>query len=280
MDMTLVTGGTGVLGAQVVRRLLNEGRSVRVLSRRPAPASKEMPWGRAREGQLEWAVGDLSAGTGLRAALDGVDTVLHCASEPNTAKNDPIAMRHLIDAARAAGSPHLVYVSIVGIDRVPYAYYRAKLEVEQLLEASDLPWTILRATQFHDLMLNFVQKICRLPVALVPTGLRIQPMDTGEAADRLVDLAAGRPSGRVSDIGGPRVWTLADMVRAVIEAGGRRRPVLQLPVPGKLVTSLRNGGLTAPDNAVGRITFEEFLATAPLDDPTYGAAQRVMQQVG
>ncbi len=268
MDTILVTGGTGLLGAKVVARLLGDGRPVRVLSRRPQPPATFPE-------KAQWAVGDLTAGTGLEAALDGVGTVVHCASDTRHWKNDPVAVRHLIGAARAsAGPPHVVYVSIVGIDRVPFGYYRAKLEVERLIEESGLPWTVLRATQFHDLLLSVAQQMCRLPVVPVPSDVVFQPVDVGEVADRLAGLAEGQPAGRVPDMGGPAPWEFADVVRAVLRTSGRRRPVVQVPFPGKAVGALRQGGLLAPEGAVGRRGFDAFLATAPARDRTYGAAQR------
>lgn len=269
MDTIVVTGGTGVLGARVVRRLLDDGRPVRVLSRKPRPAGFPE--------KAQWAVADLVTGDGLAAALTDAGTVVHCASDSRHWKNDIVSARRLIDAARtpnAAAAPHLVYVSIVGIDRVPFGYYQAKLEVERLLRESGLPLTVLRATQFHDLLLVIAQQLCRLPVVVVPSGVASQPVDVGEVADRLAELAQGQPAGRVPDMGGPKAWVAADLVRAVLRASGRRRPVLSVPLPGRMIAALRHGGLLAPDHAVGRRGFEDFLATAPLGDRSYGAAQR------
>jgi uncharacterized protein YbjT (DUF2867 family) len=266
----LVTGGSGVLGALVVRRLLDAGVPVRVLSRQAArPGSVPE--------KAEWAVGDLAAGVGLRAALEGVGTVVHCASDSRKWRNDPLAARHLIDAARATGlSPHIVYISIVGIDRVPLGYYGAKLAVEEALAESGLPFTILRATQFHDLVLAAAQQLARLPVVPVPAGALSQPVETAEVAERLAELALGGPAGRVPDLGGPRVWAAADAARAVLRASGRRRPVLSLPLPGRAMRAVRAGGLLPPVDAErGRRGFEDFLADAPLKDRRYGAASRL-----
>jgi uncharacterized protein YbjT (DUF2867 family) len=267
MDTILVTGGTGVLGARLVQRLLADGQPVRVLSRRPDRPDTVSD-------KAQWAVADLTTGSGLAAAMDGVGTIVHCASDARHWNNDVTAARHLIDAARAAASPHIVYVSIVGIDRVPYGYYQAKLQVEQLLEASGLPWTVLRATQFHDLLLAMAQQLIRLPVVLLPAGVRSQPVDVGEVADRLAEIAVGKPLGQAPEMGGPKACTVADVVRAVLKVSGRKRPVIEVPLPGKLIATLRDGGLLTPERAVGRRGFEDFLATAPIADRSYGAAQR------
>ncbi|SFO50446.1 NAD(P)H-binding [Saccharopolyspora antimicrobica] len=128
----LVTGGTGTLGSVVVQRLLDTGQDVRVLSRRPGST------GTARE----WATGDLRTGAGIDAATSGVDVIVHCAT--TLSSKDVAATERLIGAARRNGEPHLVYISIVGVDRVPLFYYRAKLEAEERVRNSGLPWTILR----------------------------------------------------------------------------------------------------------------------------------------
>lgn len=249
--MILVTGGTGVLGRELVPRLLAGGSQVRVLSRRPR-----------RDGDAPgagWVVGDLSTGAGLAAALRGVDVVVHCASNPRRPRGDLAAARHLIDAARAAGSPHLVYASIVGVDRVPLGYYRVKLAVERLAEDSGLPWTVLRATQFHDLIGYLLQSLARLPVLPVPAGVSFQPVDAGEVAARLAALAVGPPAGRAADFGGPLVQPAADLGRAWLRAAGQRRRLLPVRLPGRVFRGYAEGGHLAPSHAEGRIRFEDFL---------------------
>ncbi|MGP3953763.1 SDR family oxidoreductase [Streptomyces sp. 7N604] len=254
----LVTGGTGTLGKAVVRRLLDDGRDVRVLSRRPRPADDRSPY--------EWATGDMKTGAGLDAAVAGARVVIHCATTGG--KGDVEATRRLIEVARRQSAPpHLLYISIVGIDRIPFFYYRAKLESERLIEQSGLPWTVLRTTQFHDLIAMITEAQRRLPVTLTISGARFQPVEVREVADQLVELATGEPAGRVPDMGGPEIRTHTDLARAYLESVGRRRRVVPLWLPGGMFTALRKGGNLAPDQAVGRGTFEEFLrerATKPV----------------
>ncbi len=247
-EPVLVTGGTGTLGRLVVQRLRAAGRDVRVLSRRPAPAG----------GAPGWHVGDLGTGAGLGAALDGVGAVVHCATRPR-GDADVVAAGHLLDAALAAGRPHLVVVSIVGADRVPYSYYRAKHRVEQLLPPSGLPWTLLRATQFHELVDRACTALTRLPVVPVPAGTSFQPVAAAEVADRLVELVGGPAAGRVPDLGGPEVLGARDLVRTHLRASGSRRAVLPVHLPGAVFAGYRAGGHLAPDRAVGRTTFAQHL---------------------
>ncbi|MEV6397385.1 NAD(P)H-binding protein [Streptomyces sp. NPDC051907] len=242
MTTILVTGGTGTLGRLVTERLREGGHEVRVLSRHSEP----------------YAVDLVKGGAGLDAAVEGVEVIVHCASSPRG--GDERAAGHLIAAARRAGVRHLVYISIVGVDRVPLGYYRTKLAVERLIEDSGLGWTVLRTTQFHDLVLQILQGLAKLPVLLLPAGLRDQPIEVSEVADRLAELALGGPAGRVADMGGPQVRTFPDLARAYLRASGRRRRLLNVRLPGKAFRAARDGGHLTPQRAVGKGTFEEFLA--------------------
>ncbi|WP_411092986.1 SDR family oxidoreductase [Streptomyces sp. 049-1] len=242
MTDILVTGGTGTLGRLVTERLRTDGHEVRVLSRHSPPHAVDL-----RE-----------SGGGLDAALGGVETVVHCATSPRG--GDERAASNLLAAARRAGVAHLVYISIVGVDRVPYGYYRSKLAVERMVEESGLGWTVLRATQFHDLVVQVLQALAKAPVLPLPAGIRDQPVEVAEVADRLAALAAGAPAGRVADMGGPEVRTFESLARAYLRATGRRRAVVKVPLAGKTYRAFRAGGHLAPGRAVGTGTFEEYLA--------------------
>lgn len=244
----LVTGGTGQLGRQVVSRLLARGADPRVLSRRAHPTTDH-----------EWATADLRTGDGVDDAVADVDVIMHCATVLSRAGEIRLA-ENLVRAADKAGRrPHLVYISIVGVDRIRLGYYQGKLETERLFANSGLPHTILRATQFHTLLDAVFSAAARLPVLPIP-DLRFQPIDAGEVADRLVELAVGDPLGRVDDLGGPQIRTARDLVDAYLHAARRRRPVLPIRLPGRTFGAFRAGGNLAPDHAIGTVTFEQYLA--------------------
>jgi uncharacterized protein YbjT (DUF2867 family) len=245
MQPILVTGGTGNLGRSVVRELRDAGREARVLSRRPGP---------------DHVVGDLTTGAGIDDAVRGAGAIVHCATDTRSPRNDVTAARTLIEAAHRHGAPHLVFISIVGVDRVPLGYYRAKREAEQLVTESGLPWTILRATQFHDLALTLTRLLARMPVLVVPAGTSMQPVDAGEVAARLVRLALDAPVGWAPELGGPEVVPFADLARTYLRVTGRRRPVLPVRLPGAVARGYRDGGHLTPAHADGRRTFEDFLA--------------------
>ena len=263
----LVTGGTGTLGRQVVPRLRDAGHEVRVLSR-----------GNRQDGTdgIELVAGDLASGDGVEAAVDGTEVILHLAG---TTKGDEVKAANLVRAASRAGARHLVFISVVGADRIPvvsavdramFGYFAAKRAAEQVIADSGLGWTTLRATQFHDLTLLTVRQLARLPVVPVPAGWRVQPVDTGEVADRLVELALGAPAGLVPDLGGPRIYELAELVRGYLRATHRHRPILPVWTPGRAARAFRAGANLAPDRAVGRRTWEVFLAERE-GSPTHSA---------
>jgi uncharacterized protein YbjT (DUF2867 family) len=210
MNEILVTGGTGVLGRRAVDRLRAAGHESRVLSRSGRPGTIQ---------------GDLLTGAGLDGAVDGVETIVHCASNPyrKTRRTDVGGTELLLQAAARAGVSHVVFISIVGVDRNPYyPYFRVKLDAESVVERSPVPWTILRATQFHDLVLKALRLLDRLPAVMpIPGGVLFQPIDVGEVADRLVELALSPPAGRVPDVGGPEVLTFAELAR--LPQGDRAR---------------------------------------------------------
>lgn len=183
---------------------------------------------------------------------------MHCAT--TNGGKDVTATRNLIEHARRAGEPHLIYISIVGIDQVPLFYYRAKLEAERLVAESGLPWSILRTTQFHDLIAKISSLQRRSPVVAALSDVRFQPIAVREVAERLAGLAAHAPAGRVPDMGGPQMRSHEDLTRAYFEANGMLRRVVRLRPPGAVFRSLRSGANLAPDRAVGRGTFEEFLS--------------------
>lgn len=244
----LITGGTGNLGSHVVPRLLAAGADLRVLTR----TSREPEEG------VEYVAGDLAAGSGVEAALSGVRTVVHLAGGP---KGDEVLARNLTEAAAPAGVEHIVFISVTAADRIPLTYLRAKHASEQVLAESGIPHTVLRAAQFHDLMLKTVRGMTKLPVVPKPSGLRMQPVDTDEVAARLVELTLARPAGRVADLVGPEVHPMGDLIRSYLRAAGKHRPLLPMRIPGKVGRAYRAGDNLVLDGAVvGKRTWAEFLA--------------------
>jgi uncharacterized protein YbjT (DUF2867 family) len=243
----LVTGATGTLGVPTVARLRTAGYDVRALSRRGGPGR---------------VVGDLLTGEGLDAALAGASVVVHLATANRT--KDAAMARTLLDAARKAAVEHLVLISIVGIEQIPLGYYRDKVQVERLVVESGVPHTILRATQFHDLVEKLFGVQRRLPVVLAP-AFDVQPIAVEDVADRLVELAGSAPAGRVPDIGGPAVRSFPELARVWTAFRGSSRRIVPVRVPGKVFAGYSAGHNLVPGPPYGRITFEEYLAARSSD---------------
>lgn len=245
-----VAGGTGTVGAHVVDVLRERGHDPVVLARSTGV--------------------DVVTGVGLADAMVGVDTVIDVLSFM-TQKAEPAidffgtTSRNLLDAEKTAGVKHHVLLGIVGSQKSQYGYYLGKMAQERLVHAGEVPWTEMRATQFHE----FAQQIYGVarigPIVLAPNG-RVQPIAAREVAERLVELALGAPSGLVAELAGPREESLSHMVRAAARATGKRGPILGVPAPGPGGTAMRDGTLLPdptlqPPAQLGTQTFDQWLAT-------------------
>lgn len=248
-----VIGGTGSLGTLVMRELVARGDEVRVVSRRPPAAS--LPDGATH------ARADLASGEGLREAVDGAEAVVDAVNEVRRARAvlaDGTA--RLLAAEAEAGVGHHVAISIVGCDRVSWSYYDAKVAQEDVVATGGVPWSVLRATQFHTFVAMAFAAAARLRV--LPTGdVRVQPIDAPLVARRLADAVHDGPGGRLPDLAGPRVETVSDLAQAWRAHAGRRRLVpLPLPFAGRRGRALRDGAITDPGAAAGGPAFAEWLA--------------------
>lgn len=244
MDV-LVTGGTGRLGQRLIGPLQEAGHAVRQMSRRGTG-----PGG---------VRGDLATGRDLDLAVAGAELVVHAASDPrgNPWQVDVAGTRRLVQALHRDRLRHLVYVSIVGVDRIPYGYYRAKFAAEQVLLASGLPVTLLRVTQFHDFVDELLDTARRGPVLPVPMGWRVQPVDVGEVAQHIVDVVGRPPAGDVVEYGGPEEVSAADLARAWAAARAPGAHVVATPVPGKLGAAFRDGAAVPTSGERGRRTYAQ-----------------------
>lgn len=253
MIQTLVTGATGTLGTALRPRLATAGHAVRAASRSPPDPS---------EHTINWVELDLLDDTGLTAALEDIDVVVHTATAPrgDTAAVDVQGTRQLLKTAEAAGVEHFLYPSIVGIDDIPFSYYEHKVAAETAVEDSNIPTTIVRATQFYSFVRELLDDVAKLPVWPLPTEMQIQPIHVGDVADVIVNHATLTASGRIDPIGGPEVHSVGELARAYRAARGLRRLIVRFPIPGDTVAAFRTGHATCPDHRVGTVTWEEWLS--------------------
>ena len=244
MATVLVTGGTGTLGVHLVPLLEANDHQVHLLSRRA---------GQGRH------VGDLVTGEGVRDATRDAEVVIHAASDPPRGKTDLTQTLNLL--AHARNAKHLIYISIVGADRIPNPYYKEKLVCERAIAEAGIPHTIARATQFHELVAFGLSKAMRFPVAMLPLGWKLQTVAAGDVAVHLASLADAEPAGRADDFGGPEVLTLKEMAKDFLELRDRPRRLVNLPIPGKISSGYSEGLATCPEHADGKLTWREFLET-------------------
>uniref|UniRef100_UPI00160185B3 SDR family oxidoreductase n=1 Tax=Nocardioides stalactiti TaxID=2755356 RepID=UPI00160185B3 len=226
MTTIAVAGGTGVLGSQVVEAVRRRGLVPRVVARSAGV--------------------DLVAGTGLDAALDGVDAVIDASNVVALRAKPSIAFfeaatGHLLAAGVRAGVRHHVAISIVGCDRVDLPYYLGKRRQEELVRTGPVPWSIVRATQFHDFAGQLLDRT-RGPVAMVPRMLS-QPVATHLLADLVVEVATGEHQGLAPDVAGPEQHDVADLARRLVAHRGQGPKVLAVPLPGKAGRQVAAGGL-------------------------------------
>lgn len=244
-----VAGGTGTIGRCIATALSRDGHEVRALSRSAA----------------QYPV-DLTTGAGLEAALVGCDVVIDASNGPPSRKAGAVLVdgsRRLLEVEARAGVGHHVCVSIVGIEDVPMGYYRVKLEQERVVESASLPWTIVRSTQFHDLLGSLLSAAGRRHV-LPSARARLQPVDVEEAANAVAAAATGAPRLTRATVAGPEVHDLRSLSRMWREATGRKAIEIPIPLPGKLGRALREGRLTCANPDVrGTRTFAAWLLTNP-----------------
>jgi uncharacterized protein YbjT (DUF2867 family) len=240
-----IVGGTGTLGRKVAAELAERGHEVRVLSRGG-----------------EYRV-DLATGDGLPAALQGCAAVVDASNATSAKRARQVLVggtQRLLGAELEAAVSHHVCVSIVGCDRVPMGYYKVKVDQEHLVEGGQVPWTIVQATQFHELAASALAAAGKFRVLPVP-AITLQTIAAAQVAHAVADVAEGSPLGHRISVAGPEENTAKDLALTWRRASGRRAVLVPLPIPGKLGRTLRDGGLTASEPDVrGTVTFAEWLA--------------------
>jgi uncharacterized protein YbjT (DUF2867 family) len=239
-----VVGGTGTLGRLVTGELRRRGHQVRVLSR----SSPDFPV-------------DLASGQGFASALAGCGAVIDASNNQRQARQIMVeGSARLLAAEQQAGVGHHVCISIVGCDRVSMGYYRVKVDQERVVAQGPVPWTIVRATQFHELVAGLFTAAARYRVLPAP-AIPMQPVAAADVARVLADAAESDPSGGRISVAGPQVASVRELARAWLSATGRSAALLPVPLAGSLGRALRTGALTDPNaDVTGVITFADWLA--------------------
>ena len=251
MSTIAIIGAAGVAGRELIRQA-------------PAPFSivGVSRCARSSDDGMAWAQADLESGAGLADALRGCDSVIHLATDPKRSREVDIeGTRKLMHAAKAAGVRHLLYLSITGCDRVPFRYYEAKTAAEGIIRGGGIPYTILRATQFHQYNDSIFRRLAATPLFMpMPLRIKTQTVALSEVADYIWRRISAGPTTRILDFVGPAVRTWRDMLPAWRAARRITKPAIPLPIVGGMLRAFAAGEHTNPEAPCGRITWEEWLS--------------------
>lgn len=252
MKKILITGASGTLGKELCRVMAANKTPFTAISRKRIDIGLPGIWMKA----------DLNTGEGLEDLPGTFDTIIHLASNAadKHSKSDPELTDAILKFSGKSGVSHFIYMSIVGIDKIPYQYYRQKLYSENLVFSGNLPFTILRATQFHQLLDYFLGILIKYPVALLPKKFKFQPIDPFRIAVKLFELyQQHEPVNGIINIGGPEVLNLSQMYKDWLIYKKRKAIVLNLPLPGKTAKAFIKGYNTCKEKDMQSITWKEFL---------------------
>ena len=239
--MILVTGATGFVGRALVRQLFESGYPVRALLR-PSPRTPRLPKGVP----VEVAVVSLKDLRGLRAALRGVDTIIHLAGTEHQGRNadlmgtDIQGTRNLAEAARQAGVKHMIYLSHIGADRASaYPVHKAKGIAEEHIRKSGVPHTIIRSSIIYGPEDHFTTDLARLfrqPIAVFPIpgdgNTRLQPLWVEDLVTCLLwALDNPKTINQTYEVGGSEYFTLRQVLGSIMDVTGKRRLLISIPPP-------------------------------------------------
>lgn len=239
-----VVGGTGFIGAPLVRKLDAEGYNVRACS-------------------LSTGL-DLLTGQGLPEALNGVDVAVNTIDAPSFDAAAEAFFRttttNLLTEVSRAGVRHLVLLSIVGIDRVPTVdYYRAKLLQEKLVQEGPTPYSIVRATQFMEFIVGIMSWTTEGATVRLPTT-PLQPVAAADVIDVLAEVSVDQPHNGTLNVAGPEIVSLAELGRRTLQAHPDGRTVVVDESAG-LYAAVPGDALVAPPGTrLSPTTYSEFLA--------------------
>lgn len=243
----LITGGTGLLGKAVCHFLDQAGLSYQV-------ASHQKP---TLNGSVFM---DLTTSNGMAEAVRGKNVILHLASDKKHPDNDVHGTERLLDAIRSQGlNVHFIYISIVGVEELPMPYFKQKAQVEKMVMQSGIPYSILKATQFHEYVDSILHSLFKLGIGLVPKNVFVQPVSVTVIAKKLVDICMSQPTFRMQSLGGPEIFKLEDLAGQWLQARMKSNKHITFSLWGNNGKKLKNGVLTCPQDKAGGLNWRSWL---------------------
>jgi uncharacterized protein YbjT (DUF2867 family) len=243
----VIIGGTGLIGRGLAKTLQSKGHDIVIAS----PSTGV----------------DSVTGKGLSEALQGANVLVDVTNAPSFADDAVMAFfrsstEHLVSAAKAAGVSHFVALSIVGIDRIEGSgYMRAKRAQEQLIEASGLPYTLVRATQFFEFLDAIADAATEGESVYVSTA-RFQPIAADDVVDVLAGVATSEPKNGIVDLAGPEAMSMAKFIQTFLSARNDGRKVIPDADAKYFGAVLDNDGLVPTAKCIsGRTRFADWVTS-------------------
>ncbi len=240
----VIVGGSGLIGSQVVNKLRELGHEVVAASPRSGV--------------------NAVTNEGLATALTGADVVVDVSNSPSFADDDVLeffkaSTTNLLAAEKTAGVKHHVALSVVGADRLPDSgYMRAKVAQEDLIKAGEIPYTILRATQFFEFLGAIAESNADGKTIHMPTAL-MQPVAAEDVAAAVTNIALDKPQNIIVELGGPEATPLDELIRRCLAATNDNREVVTDPNARYFGTQLEKRSLVPDEGArIGKINFEQW----------------------
>ncbi|CAF2643448.1 unnamed protein product [Rotaria sp. Silwood2] len=264
MAKILVTGGNGVLGQAVSKLFLSNNTNFLIASRNQKAKTYDNN-NAASHLNLKWNYMDLSKKEGLNKSVNNdIDTILHLASihiqKIDGQPGDIILTKNLLDSIQEKNIKHFVYISIVGIDKIPFSYYKAKLECEHLIKASGIPYTILRATQFHDFVDFVASKLLKFPITIVPKSFKVQPIQVEAVAMELDKIIKESPLNSTYNIGGKKIYNMKEIMDSLLKIRHENKLILNMPAISNVIKGFIKGYNTCGNISLNSNTWEEYLS--------------------
>ncbi len=245
----LVSGASGNLGKCLTTILDREGLHYHITTRKKVQSGEKVLYL------------DLQTGEGIDNGCVGKKIIFHLASGTKKAdrSTDVLSVQKLIGASLKNKVSHFIFISIVGIEKVPIKYYKFKVEAENIIKSSGVPYTILRATQFHEFIDNMISTFLKYKIGPLQMNGKNQPIETSVVAEKMFDIYKNGPINNTLEIGGPQVLDFRHLSTSWQKYTHKKKMIIPIPTVGKALSAIRTGALTCSVMNHDSCSWEDYL---------------------